>query len=144
MATMFEHVGGEATLRKMAEHFHEAVLGDELLGKLFRYGSSHHVDHLTAFLAEMLGGPRRYSEELGGFESIYRAHQGLGISDEQRDRFVELMLESADAVGLPADERFRTAFTRQIARAAGFSTRVSRGELDHFSAPYPELVAWEW
>ena len=73
MATMFEHVGGEATLRKMAEHFHEAVLGDELrvgeparfasndelLGKLFRYGSSHHVDHLTAFLAEMLGGPRR-------------------------------------------------------------------------------------
>ncbi|GGQ28143.1 hypothetical protein GCM10010266_59330 [Streptomyces griseomycini] len=64
-ATMFEHVGGEAALRRTAEHSDEAVFGDELLGKLFRYGGSHHVDHLTAFLAEVLGGPRRYSEELG-------------------------------------------------------------------------------
>ncbi|WP_437096929.1 hypothetical protein [Streptomyces sp. enrichment culture] len=141
---MFEHVGAEATLRKMAEHFHEAVLGDELLGKPFRYGGSHHVDHLTAFLAEMLGGPRRYSEELGGLEPIYRAHRGLDIRDEQRERFVELMLRSADAVGPPADERFRTASTRQIARAAGFSTRVSRGEIDHSAAPCPELVVWGW
>ncbi|GLZ15914.1 globin [Actinomadura sp. NBRC 104425] len=145
MTMMYEHVGGEQPLRNLAAHFHEAVLADELLGKLFLYGMSHHVDHLTAFLVEIMGGPSRYSDELGGFEAIFKAHQRLKISDAQRARFVELMMASADAVGLPADARFRKAFERQVARAAGLSARVSHGELDHLAAaPYPELGRWEW
>lgn len=145
MTTMYEHAGGEDALRKVADRFHELVLEDALLGPLFSSGSAHHVDHLTAFFVEVMGGPSRYSDELGGFGAIFKAHRGLRITDERRDRFVELMVAAADEVGLPSDERFRDAFQRQVARAAGFSTRVSRGELDHLSrAPYPEMGRWEW
>ncbi|WP_462186006.1 group II truncated hemoglobin, partial [Frankia sp. CcWB2] len=121
MATMFEHVGGEPSLRGLAEHFHQAVVADPLLRSLFEYGTPHHTDHLTAFLVEMLGGPSRYSDELGGFLSLMKAHLGLRITPEQQDRFVTLMLASADAVGMPSDERFRTAFEAQVRKAAGFT-----------------------
>ncbi|TQS26488.1 group II truncated hemoglobin [Microbispora sp. KK1-11] len=144
MTTMYEHVGGEAALRKFAEHFHESVLRDPLLKRLFEYGSSHHAENLTAFFVEMMGGPSRFSDELGGFEAIFRAHQGLRITDEQRDRFVELMLRAADEAGLPGDARFRQAFTRQVTRAAGFSTKVSHDAPDAYQAPYPPMGRWDW
>ncbi|MEU5626704.1 MULTISPECIES: group II truncated hemoglobin [Streptomyces] len=145
MTTMYEHVGGEAALRRLAEHFHHLVLEDPLLGDLFRAGSPYHADHLTAFLAEMLGGPARYTDELGGFIALLRAHAGMRITPEQSDRFVALLLRAADDVGLPDDDRFRKAFTGSLEKAAGFTTKASQ-EDDHpmLQPPYPVLGRWQW
>ncbi|MEU6439353.1 group II truncated hemoglobin [Streptomyces sp. NPDC047046] len=145
MTTMYEHVGGEKPLRRLAEHFHHLVLEDPLLGDMFRAGSPYHADRLTAFLTEMLGGPARFTDELGGFIALLRAHTRLRITPEQRDRFVALMLRAADEVGLPDDDRFRTAFTRNVEKAAGFTTTASQ-EDDHpmLQPPYPVLGRWQW
>ncbi|WP_069771374.1 group II truncated hemoglobin [Streptomyces sp. LUP30] len=145
MTTMYEHVGGEGELRRLAEHFHHLVLEDPLLGDLFRAGSPYHADHLTAFLAEMLGGPARYTDELGGFIALLRAHVGMRITPEQSDRFVTLMLRAADEVGLPDDDRFRKAFTGNLEKAAGFTTKASQDDSHPMlQPPYPVLGRWQW
>ncbi|MER5558815.1 group II truncated hemoglobin [Streptomyces sp. NPDC002506] len=145
MTTMYEHVGGEQALLRFAEHFHTSIQQDPLVGPLFLAGSPDHAEHLAAFFCEMLGGPSRYSDELGGFLSLMKAHLGMRITEEQSERFVQRMLASADAVGLPDDERFRTAFAAQIEKAAGFTRKVSlEDDSPMLDAPHPELGRWKW
>jgi len=67
------------------------VLADPLLQPLFGEGQPHHVEHLTWFTAESFGGPDRFTRELG-FDHLVDVHRGLGITDEQRERFVALYL----------------------------------------------------
>ncbi|MFJ2771319.1 hypothetical protein [Streptomyces sp. NPDC087300] len=57
----------------------------------------HHVDHLTWFTAESFGGPDRFTRELG-FRHLVDVHRNLRITDEQRERFAALYLESLLAV----------------------------------------------
>jgi hypothetical protein len=49
------------------------------------------------------GGPPAYTEKLGGYEQMLHKHVGLGITDEQRFRFVSLMSLAADDAEMPAD-----------------------------------------
>jgi truncated hemoglobin YjbI len=51
----------------------------------------------------------RYSRELGGYAAMVNKHRNLGISVEQRRRFVETMSVAADDAGLPDDPEFRSA-----------------------------------
>src|SRR3954453_24184204 len=112
--TLFEHAGGPEGLRRVVAHWYPRVLADPLLHPLFGEGQSTHVDHLTAFFAEVFGGPSRYTDELGGFPSLLAAHRGRKIDEAQRRQSIELFLDPADAVGLPDDERFRTALSRYL------------------------------
>ena len=68
-----------------------------------------HRDHVTAWWAEVFGGPKRYSEELGGYEHMVARHRDLSITPPARHRFVALMSLAADDAGLPVDPEFRSA-----------------------------------
>ena len=91
MPTLFEHAGGEEALHRLEEVFYDSVLADPLLQPLFGAGRPDHVDHLTAFTAESFGGPDRFSRELG-FAHLISVHRGLKITEEQRQRFVDLYM----------------------------------------------------
>ena len=56
-----------------------------------------------------MGGPAEYTSRHGGYEHMLARHLGLGISDDQRLRFVTLLSKAADEAGLPADPEFRAA-----------------------------------
>jgi hemoglobin len=111
---MYEHVGGDAPLRHFIDVFYRSVLADPLLQPLFGEGDPHHVDHLTAFTAEVMGGPERYTDELGGFAKMIEVHRNLKITEAQRQRFVELYMAAADKAGMPADEPFRKALRDHV------------------------------
>ena len=142
--TLFEHAGGAEGLHRVVAHWYPRVLADPVLKPLFGAGRPTHVDHLTAFFSEVFGGPTRYTDELGGFPSLLAAHRGLQIADEQRRRFVELFLDSADAVGLPDDEPFRAALRRYL----DFGTEVA--QVNSHAHDDSELHAcqvvpqWDW
>ena len=89
MPSLFEHAGGYEALHRLEEIFYDSVLTDPLLRPLFGAGRLEHLDHLTAFTAESFGGPDRFSRELG-FAHLIAVHRGLGITEEQRQRFVAL------------------------------------------------------
>lgn len=142
VTSLYERMGGEANLRRAVDAFYTSVLNDPLLQPLFGEGASHHVDHLTAFLAEVFHGPTRYTDELGGFATILESHRGLRISDEQRRRFIELFEAAAEKERLSDDPDVLA----QLHEYLEFGTEVaqvnSHADADSDLHPCQEVPRW--
>jgi hemoglobin len=141
--TLYEWAGGEPAIRRLMDAFYDRVEGDDLLAGLFPGGvSEEHRAHVTVWWCEVFGGPPRYTAELGGYENMLAHHRGLGITPEQRFRFVSLLSLAADDAGLPDDPEFRSAFVAY----AEWGTRIAV----HNSQPDAQPVAhapvprWGW
>jgi hemoglobin len=141
--TLFEHAGGEAALHRLEEHFLASVHADPLLRQLFGAGKPDHVDHLTWFTAESFGGPDRYSRELG-FRHLIDAHRNLKITEQQRERFVELYLAALDAVGMPDDEPFRDAVRSHLEFGSQVATQNSNASTEAELHPLRQVPIWTW
>lgn len=141
--TMFEHLGGREGLLRFVNHFHHAVLADDLLGEMFARGRPTHAAHLAAFFEEVMGGRQGYTEHHNGVEGLFDAHEGLAITEPQRRRFVALMLASADAVGLPDDHRFRDALRTRVEAGSMFSLTLSQPGARRLS-PWPPVGRFDW
>ncbi|WP_206053706.1 globin [Nocardioides iriomotensis] len=74
------------------------MLADELLAPVFAHFTPTHVDHVAVWLAEVFGGPAGFTENLGGHPALLRSHLGLGIRDDHRQRWLELMAEAVEEV----------------------------------------------
>jgi hemoglobin len=119
--TLYEAVGGTDALRRLADTFYEAVLADPVLAPVFASFTATHVEHVAVWLAEVFGGPARFTGELGGHQALLRAHLGLAVTEEQRARWVELMAEAV-AQELPDDELLR----RRVMEYFEWGTRIAR------------------
>lgn len=144
MGSMYEHVGGEEPLRHFVDLFYTSVLADPILKPLFGAGKPDHVDHLTAFEVEAFGGPERYTDELGGFQSLIDVHRNLRITEEQRQRFVELYMAAADTAGLPADESFREALRSHVEFGTEVAVQNSHARTDDELHPLRVVPKWTW
>ena len=133
MKTLHEWAGGDEAIRRMIDAFYDRVESDELLSPFFPGGvSEEHRAHVTAWWCEVFGGEARYTEELGGYESMLAHHRGLGITSEQRFRFASLLSLAADDASLPDDPEFRSAFVAYVE----WGTRIAM----HNSQPGAEVV----
>ncbi|MCA2219678.1 group II truncated hemoglobin [Nonomuraea aurantiaca] len=144
METLFEHAGGQEGLHRFIDIFYGSVLSDPLLQPLFGQGLPQHVAHLTAFTAETFGGPDTFSREMGGFSRLIDAHRGLGISEGQRQRFVELYMAAADQAGLPEDAPFREALRSHVEFGSKVAMQNSHAETDDQLHPLREVPQWGW
>jgi hemoglobin len=142
--TIYEHAGGEAGIRRIVDAFYSSIFEDPVLQPVFGQPVATHVDHLTAFLSEEFGGPARYTEELGGFSAIVAVHRGRKITEEQRQRFVELFMAAVDRAGFADDDRFQAA----VRSAIEFGTEVakvnSNATTDDELYPLSEIPRWHW
>jgi len=143
-ATLYEHVGGSDGIHRLVATWYPRVLADPLLHPLFGAGSPSHVPHLTAFFAEVFGGPARYTAELGGFPALLAPHRGKKIGEEQRRRFVDLFLAAADDVGWPDDERTRTALRGYLEFGTQVAVQNSHADSDADLHPCQEVPRWDW
>jgi CDGSH-type Zn-finger protein/truncated hemoglobin YjbI len=113
--TVFEWAGGFPALTKMTRLFYERyVPEDPLLAPLFANMSPDHPERVASWLGETFGGSRVYTERYGGYDRMVSQHLGKELTEEQRARWVRLILQSADDVGLPNDPEFRAAFVSYI------------------------------
>ena len=143
MPTLFEHAGGEKALHRLEQVFYDSVLADPLLQPLFGEGRPSHVDNLTAFTAESFGGPDRFSRELG-FAHIITVHRGLQITEEQRQRFVELYMAALDAAEMPGDPEFRAAVREHVEFGSKVAMQNSHAESDEELHRLREVPRWTW
>ena len=143
MPSLFEFAGGEAALHRLEDTFYGKVLVDPLLQPLFGMGQPQHVDHLTAFTAESFGGPDRFTRELG-FAHLIAVHRGLNITEEQRQRFVELYLAALDAAGLPDDPPFREAVREHVEFGTRVALQNSHARTDDELHPLRAVPRWTW
>ena len=108
--TLLEWMGGLPVLERLLARFYERVPADPLIGPLFARMDPKHAEHVAAFVGEVFGGPRTYGERHGGHPNMVRHHVDRMLTEAQRRRWVELLLECADELGVPSDPEFRSAF----------------------------------
>ncbi|MEV0586880.1 antibiotic biosynthesis monooxygenase [Nonomuraea sp. NPDC050310] len=140
--TLYEWLGGTEALERLTERFYEKVMADELIGPLFAHMDSDHPRYVAMWLAEVFGGPARYTGERGGYPHMLRMHLGKAITEAHRRRWVSLLADAADAVGLPDDPEFRAAFMGYIEWGTRLALANSQpGATPVDQAPVPR---WGW
>jgi hemoglobin len=143
LPTLYDFAGGADAIRRLAECQYARCRRDPVLQPLFgtepRPG---HAEHLADWMAEVLGGPKTYTEQHGGFPTLLHHHQNLSITDEQREHFVDAFMSAADDADLPADTAFRSRLRDYVAWGAGVAQRNSQpGYEADMTATVP---SWDW
>jgi hemoglobin len=141
--TIHDRAGGRPAFERWLGRFYDLVEDDDLLSPVFGGRVSHqHRRDVVTWWCEVMGGPADYTAALGGYENMLRHHRGLGISAEQRLRFVTLLSRAADDAGLADDPELRAA----LMGYAEWGTRLAM----HNSGDTPDVVEhapvprWGW
>jgi len=140
--TLYEWAGGGEAFGRLINAFYDRVERDDLLSSLFvgRVGPEHRAN-VTAWWSEVFGGPPRYTD-LGGYERMVGKHRDLGITAEQRFRFVSLFSLAADDADLPDDPEFRSALVAYLE----WGTRLALGNSQPGANVFPHapVPRWGW
>ncbi len=140
--TLYEWAGGMPALERLTAVFYDRVLADPLVGPVFAHISPEHPKHVARFLAEVFRGPPEYTAEHGGHAAMISHHLGRRLTHEQRVRWVQLLLESADAAELPDDPEFRSAFVAYLEWGSRLAVINSQdGATPVLDQPMPR---WGW
>jgi len=144
--SLYEWVGNAETFSQLIEVFYDKAVADALLNPLFNHMPAQHRQHVAEWFAEIFGGPNVYSAPYeageGAHHHMITAHLDLGITEEQRKRWVQLMSDAADDVHLPADPEFRSAFVAYVEWGTRMALMFSKPGM---KAPLHEpMPYWGW
>jgi hemoglobin len=108
--TLYEWGGDMQTFEVLFQKFYDKVLADDLLSNVFKNMSPEHRKHVAHFVAEVFGGEKLYTSVDGGSHAkMIGKHIGKMLTEEKRQRWMQLLLQTADEVGLKNDPEFRSA-----------------------------------
>ena len=142
--TLYQWAGDIQTFETLFTQFYAKVLKDDLLEEVFRDMSPEHVKHVANFVAEVFGGDQFYTKENNGSHAkMIGQHIGKMLTEEKRQRWVHLLLQTADEVGLKSDPEFRSAFVGYIewgTRLAVINSELTENPMDT-NEPMPK---WGW
>lgn len=142
--TLYEWAGESRTFERLFTVFYDKVLRDELLGEVFKTMSPDHVQHVAHFVAEVFGGPPAYTtEDAGTHARMIGKHIGKMLTEQQRQRWMQLLLQIADEIGLKNDPEFRSAFVGYIewgTRLAVINSQLKDNPIGE-TEPMPK---WGW
>jgi hemoglobin len=142
--SIYERAGGADGLHRVVAEFYASIFEDPILTPVFGHPVETHVEHLCAFLGEVFGGPKRYTQEFGGFPAIVKVHRGRKITEPERARFVELFLKAADAQAMGADSRLREAVRSCIEFGSEIAMVNSNAQSDAELHAQREMPDWHW
>ena len=138
--TLFDWAGGAPALERLTEAFYRRVRSDDLVGPLFAGMPEDHPHWVATWLGEVFGGPPEYTDRRGGYPHMLGMHRGLGITESQRFRWVQLIARAADDAGLPSDPEFRSAFMAYVE----WGTRLALANSGPDAQPPPRAPVPRW
>jgi hemoglobin len=142
--TLFDWAGGQAALEELTRVFYERVAADELIGPVFAHMSPEHSRHVAHFIGEVFGGPKLYTETDGGSHAGMVAHHvGKSLTEPQRRRWMQLLLDSADAVGLADDPEFRSALVGYLEWGSRLAV-LNSASPENPIGPGEPMPSWGW
>ena len=144
MQTIYEAMGGQDALLRLAHAWHKRVLEDEVVSHAFRHGyHPQHTERLAAYWAEALGGPATYSEQYGDETSVVRIHSGNGPHEEMDQRAIACFDQALQDAGFDSDERLRRVLHDYFAWAT--TTAMSRYNDSTDDVPDGlHIPKWSW
>jgi hemoglobin len=143
--TVYEAVGGDEGLLRLAAAWHSRVMADEVVRHAFSHGfHSEHTKRLAAYWAEALGGPTTYSDTYGDETSVVRMiHSGNGPHEEMDRRAIACFDQALTDVGISDDSTLRAVLHDYFAWAA--TTTMSRYHQSADDVPDGLRVPhWSW
>ena len=143
--SLYDWMGGMDALLRLTTTFYARVPDDPLLAPVFAHMPPDHPKHVASFLAEVLGGPAGYSDahgERAAHPHMVARHLGRSLTEPQRKRWVQLLLECADEVGLPDDPEFRSALVAYL--EWGSRLAVLNSQPGVAEAPPAPMPKWGW
>ena len=115
MTTLYEKIGGAATVERLVNEFYDRVLADPVLAPFFAQTPMERQRQMQkVFMTLALGGP-----EPDEPVDLYRAHRGRGIQREHLTRFTELLLQTLGGIGISNEDA-----NQVISRIATYSDEV--------------------
>lgn len=141
--TLYMWAGGQEALRRLMARFYAWVGDDATLAPVFAHMDAQHAAYVADFVAEVLGGPATYSAARGGHAQMIARHLGRTLTQKQRRRWVNLLLDCGDEIGLPDDPEFRSAFVAYLewgSRLAVINSQPGAAPAD----PDSPMPHWGW
>ena len=140
--TLFDWAGGMPAFERLTTAFYDKVREDDVLAPVFGHMPDEHPRHVAIWLAEVFGGPPLYSDEHGGYAHMLSMHRDVGITEEQRFRWVQMIAQAADEADLPSDPEFRSAFMAYVE----WGTRLALANSQPGATPPPKapVPRWGW
>jgi len=142
-ATVYEALGGEKGVSRLAEAWHRRVLADEIVAHAFSHGyHPQHTERLAAYWAEAWGGPTAYSERYGSQSSVVRMHSGNGPHEEMDRRAIACFDQAMEDIEI-ADPELRRVLHDYFEWATTKTMSAYHGD----AADVPEglrIPRWSW
>jgi hemoglobin len=142
--SLYEWAGGQEALEQLTSVFYAKVLKDDLLFPVFQHMSADHSKHVAHFIAEVFGGPKLYSEgDKGSHATMVAHHLGKMLDEPKRKRWMALLLETADEVGLADDPEFRSALVGYLEWGSRIAVINSTAAVNPVNEQEP-MPKWGW
>ncbi len=136
MRSVYQAVGGDEGLLRLACAWHRRVMADEVVSHAFSHGfHPQHSERLATYWAEALGGPSSYSDSVGSETSVVRMHSGNGEHEEMDRRAIACFDQALTDIGVDEGgslrqvlhDYFAWATTTAMARYPGSADDVPDG-----------------
>jgi hemoglobin len=141
--TLLEWCGGLSSIRRLTTRFYEKVPEDPILAPVFASMNPHHAEHVAAFVAEVFGSEKPYTTSGGSHAGMIGKHLGRRLTETQRKRWISVMLDTADEIGLPDDPEFRAAFVGYLEWGTRLAVLNSQSGATLSSEGQP-MPVWGW
>lgn len=141
--TLYEWAGGMPVFERLTDVFYKKVLQDALLEPVFKHMSPQHQKQVAHFIAEVFGGPAAYTTDGGSHFGMIQKHLSKHLTEPMRQRWVQLLLASADEISLPDDPEFRSAFVAYIEWGTRIAVLNSNAESVALN-PQEPMPVWGW
>ena len=141
--TLADWAGGPAAFAKLTQIFYQRIEDDPVLAPVFRDKAPGHAAQVARFITEVFGGGPKYSESGGSHAGMIARHLGRHLTEQQRRRWIAMMLETADELGLPDDPEFRAAFVGYLEWGTRLAVINSREGAVAPAADMP-MPKWDW
>lgn len=142
--TLYEWAGGREALTRLTNLFYKKVALDEVLAPVFKHMSADHSQHVAHFIGEVFGGPRLYTEgDQGSHHTMIAHHVGKHLNEAKRKRWMALLLETCDEVGLADDPEFRSALVGYLEWGSRLAVINSAADQVPVKVDEP-MPSWGW
>jgi hemoglobin len=140
--TLYEWLGQSTALENLTAKFYVKVKADPLLAPIFAHMDDRHPHFVAQFLGEVLGGPAEYSSQRGGHAHMISKHFARHLTEVHRRQWVNLLIDTANEIGLPSDPEFRSALMAYVEWGTRIAVQTSQNE------PHPveqePMPNWGW
>jgi len=143
--TPYEWAGGLEAFIKLTTVFYAKVMKDELLEPVFRHMSPEHSKNVARFLSEGFLGPHFYSDQHGNQSMPYMVgkHLEKHLTEARRKRWMELILQSADEIGMPSDPEFRSVLVGHLEWGTRIAVQFSQESTNPVTTE-DHIPHWGW